>query len=130
MTDSRDPRHKGMCAERSGFLFSHECTRMSSGNCTRCTKEICAEHTFASEEGLLCTTCAKKARRQQRAGMSSDRHRHDPFFYHGYYHGWGHYGHGHWGHHHYRDENDLTEADGESLQAEADEDFEQDMGGS
>lgn len=125
----RDPRMQGMCAERSGFLFSHACTRMAAGQCSRCTKEICEEHTFASEEGLLCTTCAKKARRQQRGGMSSGRYRHNPFFYHGYYHGWGHHRRGHWGHDE-ADKNDLTEADGESLQAEGDEDFEQDMGGS
>jgi len=129
MTDARDPRMQGMCAERSGFLFSHACTRMSSGQCSRCSKEICAEHTFASEEGLLCTSCGKRDRRQQRGGMGG-RYRHNPFFYSGYYHGWGHHGRGQWGNDHARDANDLTEADGESLQAEGDEDFEEDMGGS
>ena len=47
-----------------------------------------------------------------------------------YYPGYGRYGHGRWGHNHYRDhdENDFTEADGESFANQGDADFESDMG--
>ena len=50
----------------------------------------------------------------------------NPYYYSGYYHGYGSYGVGSWGYQH-RDPNDFTEADGMALGEESAEAFEQDM---
>ena len=128
-----DPRRKGFCAERAGFLFSHDCPRIAAKQCSACGKAICQDHTVVDAQSLVCTTCAKKSRREDDTENQEDQvheQRHSPFFYHSYYSGWGSYGRGQWGHSHYHDPHDFTEADGESLMAASEEDFAHDMSGS
>lgn len=129
-----DPRRKGFCEERSGFLFSHDCPRIAVNECSSCGKSICQDHTVVIEQNLVCTTCAKNRWRRSDTESQEDRpygdQRHSPFFYHSYYSGWGSYGRGYWGHRQYHDPHDFTEADGESLMVGSEEDFEHDMSGS
>lgn len=133
---------QGICNDRSGFLFNHPCDQLALNACVRCAKPVCSDHSHHTEEGVVCTSCAKREVKQQRRRgaerTSRDRSYYDyddPYFYGGwYYGGWGSYGHGHWGHDHYReahyrhDEGDFTEADAGSLAHQGDEDFESDMG--
>lgn len=56
------------CADRSGFLFAHECDRPVAGQCARCGKPICVEHTRMSEDGPTCIACL-----QQRDDHDDDR---------------------------------------------------------
>ncbi|MFH1747791.1 MAG: hypothetical protein ABIG44_12215 [Planctomycetota bacterium] len=123
----------GLCQERTGFLFSHNCDCLAAYSCASCGKEICDRHMHETESGTMCTTCAKATRRASREPID------DPYFYSGsYYRGYGRYQPGFWGYHHYHhhhvsdwhDRDDFTEADAESVQAEGDEGFEQDMGAS
>ncbi len=122
----------GICNETSGFLFSHECFRPLAGDCGSCRKPVCEDHSHEVEGTLLCTACAKKDRKRRgrdestgRYGRSRYYNDYDPYFYGGYYYGYGYYGGYHSSRH--SDPNDFTEADAESLSAEADEDFENDM---
>ncbi len=145
------------CAERSGFLFKHNCDRMAEHECQQCGKKICQRHTVSTTSGeevvgassalsLACTTCAKQRGRIQGEGYESSY-----YYGHTYYNGWGR--------HHYShsssptevptdpstppavpvmasaetpdyDPNDLTEADGEATEVPGDEGFETDMEGS
>jgi hypothetical protein len=131
---------QGRCNEKSGFLFSHACSRPPNVTCDVCQKPICGDHVHQAGADALCTSCVKK--RQSRRGNQSGRsHRShyddhyyddDPYFYGGYYYGHSYYGHNYHstGHNHptaHNDPNDFTEADAESLAAEHDDDFENDM---
>lgn len=118
------------CAEKSGFLFDHDCRNAASGACQRCAKSVCAKHLHPTHEGYMCTTCAKKAaqtarRRGHHTGAWDD----DPLLYSAvYYDGYGYYGRGSWGDEFLAD--DFTEADGDSFTDEGDGDWEHDMGAS
>lgn len=127
----------GICNEKSGFLFSHECYLPPAGSCSRCQKPVCQDHSHElvdRAEDILCTSCAKKDRKRHRGGgkgrSTSRLDRHDdydydePYFYGGYYYGTVYYD----SHHGRDDPNDFTEADAESLSSEMDEGFETDMG--
>jgi hypothetical protein len=48
------------CADRSGFLFAHDCDRPVAGQCARCGKPICVEHTRMSEDGPTCIACLRQ----------------------------------------------------------------------
>ena len=122
----------GICNEKSGFLFSHECYRSPEASCDSCQKPVCEDHSHEIEGIVLCTACAKKDRQRrgrdesgQRYGHSRYHNDHDPYFYGGYYYGYGYYDS-------YQgssrgDPDDFTEADAESLTSEMDEGFESDM---
>lgn len=121
----------GMCNEKSGFLFSHECYHAPAETCAGCQKPICAEHAHTDGESHLCTSCVKK--RKSRGNTSKGR-RHstdddynDPYFYSGYY-----FGYGQQGSFHQRDHDpfDFTEADGQALLGDNDGGFESDMSAS
>jgi hypothetical protein len=47
------------CQDRSGFLFSHPCDRLATGQCTTCGKAICVEHTRLTDTGPRCVTCLR-----------------------------------------------------------------------
>lgn len=47
------------CADTSGFLFSHPCDRLATGQCATCGKPICIEHTRLTETGPRCVTCLR-----------------------------------------------------------------------
>ncbi len=125
----------GICNEKSGFLFSHECYRPPVGSCNKCQKPVCEDHSHGVEETVLCTACAKKDRgrsARQESGQTYGRsryyHDHDPYFYGGYYYGYGYYDSYHGSS--VGDPDDFTEADAESLSSESsemDEGFESDM---
>ena len=123
----------GACNERAGFLFSHDCSRVPIHSCVACQRPICEKHAHESQQGMVCTTCAKAERKQQTTRDDYDDD--DPYFYgDGYYRGYGRYRPGRWGyayihhHHHSHDPNDFTEADEAAVEAVADNDFEMDMG--
>ncbi|MAD80759.1 MAG: hypothetical protein CMJ50_07950 [Planctomycetaceae bacterium] len=124
----------GICNEKSGFLFSHECFRSPIGNCSSCQKPVCEDHSHAFDGNVLCTSCAKKDRKRRgrdetgrQYGPSRHYDDHDPYFYGGYYYGATYYD----SYHHHgssvHDPHDFTEADAESLASEGDEGFESDM---
>ena len=128
----------GICNEKSGFLFNHDCYRAPVGNCSSCEKPVCDEHSYYVDDVVLCTRCVKKSPNQPQQGqgqqLQSRRNRgrdshyyyyDDPYFYGGYYYGYG-YHHGYHGSSHH-DPHDFTEADATSLTNEADEGFESDM---
>lgn len=137
---------KDICNEKSGFLFSHPCDRLPNQTCSLCEKPICNDHAHPQhdqqETKMVCTTCAKKARKitknhQRQRGYRSRDFYDDPYFYGPQYGGYwyrrgiysSHHDHhhshdDHWGH----DRNDFTEADGESFQQNfGDDEFESDM---
>lgn len=128
---------QGICNEKSGFLFNHDCLRGSAVNCNSCQKPICDEHAHEADGLTCCTSCAKKIRgkAEQRSGSSRSgtrhgrSHYHDsyhaPYFYGGDYYGYG-YHDSYYGRSHH-DPSDFTEADSESLAVDSDEDFENDM---
>ena len=142
MNESWDPNR---CNDRSGFLFSHDCSYPNVDACSLCARPICDEHTRVNAEGQsVCVSCAKQAasqsghgrepapRRRTRSGSSD----HDPYFYGSHhYGGYGYYGVGYWGHSSYQhathgDDANFTAGDSQSLSAEAeggDEVFESDM---
>ena len=132
----------GICNERSGFLFSHECYLPPTAACSRCQKPVCADHSheLVDREGeVLCTSCVKRERKQQYRGAptkkSRRRDREDDYgyddyddgayFYGGYYYGQVYYDTYHGSSR--NDPNDFTEADAESLAGEMDAGFEADM---
>lgn len=47
------------CQDRSGFLFSHPCDRLATGQCVTCGKMICVEHTRLTETGPRCVSCLR-----------------------------------------------------------------------
>ena len=133
----------GTCNEKSGFLFSHDCPRAASSTCAKCEKPVCQKHAHRPKDGatMLCTVCMKK-----RGSDDDEDHRHepypynDPYYYGSHYYGDQYYGDQYYGDQRYRDRrddsyssarredpSDFTEADSESLVAEADTDFENDM---
>ena len=125
------------CNEKAGFLFSHECDRPPSAKCTHCTKPICKKHTTRRQDGvtLLCTACTKKAAAEDPGGSHSYSHD-DPYYYGSHYYGDRYYDDRYDRRSSYddrystsrrNDPQDFTEADSESLVAEADGDFENDM---
>ena len=123
---------QGICNEKSGFLFNHECLRGSTANCNACQKPICYEHAHDANGLTYCTSCVKKmrGRDEQRSGTRHGRshyndYYHAPYFYGGYYYGYG-YHDSYYGRSHH-DPSDFTEADSESLATDSDEDFENDM---
>ena len=126
------------CEERAGFLFSHACQELSTDQCGDCQKAICQTHSHSAQGRLICTTCAKQENKRssrletdqpRSARGSSTPYWNSPFFYDGYYHGYGRYHSGYWGSGHLgRD--DFTEADAHSLSDGGGEGFEQDLGGS
>jgi hypothetical protein len=123
------------CQERAGFLFAHDCPRPATQQCDRCAKPICTRHGHPAESGeLLCTTCFKgqhASEDEPDSDVPLDEESDNPYLYSSYYYrGHGYYGRGHWGHDVLHDPNDFTEADGESLRANVQRDFEEDMGGS
>jgi hypothetical protein len=48
------------CADRSGFLFAHDCDRPPAGACSRCRQPICTQHTRSTPEGPVCVTCLRR----------------------------------------------------------------------
>lgn len=122
----------GMCNEKSGFLFSHECYHAPSETCTGCQKPICTEHAHADGAAFQCTSCVKKNRSRESSTRSGRRstydHYDDPYFYSGYYFGHSNYGRGF--HHRDHDPFDFTEADGQGLAGDMDDTFENDMSAS
>jgi hypothetical protein len=48
------------CGDRSGFLFAHACDRLATGQCVRCAKPICVEHTRMTETGPVCVSCLRE----------------------------------------------------------------------
>ena len=50
------------CADTSGFLFSHPCDRLATGECATCAKPICVEHTRLTATGPRCVTCLRDER--------------------------------------------------------------------
>lgn len=135
-----------ICNEKSGFLFSHPCDRLPNQACSLCAKPICNEHAHPLEDQqgvkMICTTCAKKARKvtktnQRHRGYRSGDFYDDPYFYGPRYGGYWYRSGVHMSHHdHYdshdddwgHDRNDFTEADGESFQQDfGDDEFETDM---
>ena len=128
--------NQGICNEKSGFLFSHECFLASAANCSRCQKPVCQDHSHEIVDhpgDFLCTSCTKKDLQRHpgksRGASRSSRPDHDdydePYFYGGYYYGSVYYDN-HYGSRS-ADPNDFTEADAESLTSEMDEGFESDM---
>lgn len=59
------------CADTSGFLFSHPCDRLATGQCGTCAKPICIEHTRLTATGPRCVTCLRDEQ------MDHDRDRRD-----------------------------------------------------
>ncbi|MBI2207501.1 MAG: hypothetical protein HYU41_27025 [Candidatus Rokubacteria bacterium] len=47
------------CEDHSGFLFSHPCDRLATGQCVTCGKAICVEHTRLTETGPRCVSCLR-----------------------------------------------------------------------
>jgi hypothetical protein len=47
------------CGDTSGFLFSHPCDRLATGQCATCGKPICIEHTRLTAMGPRCVTCLR-----------------------------------------------------------------------
>jgi len=132
----------GICNEKSGFLFSHECFQPPDYQCMNCQKPVCSDHGHEllddERNGVLCTSCVKKDRKQLGKRQARElRHgsgRYDdtydsydePYFWGGYYYGATHQSSEAWGR--ANDPNDFTEADAESLQAvDGGEEFETDM---
>ena len=115
----------GMCNEKSGFLFSHECFHPPDGQCGKCQKPVCEEHSHSDGGIVICTTCVRKSRQRDGTQTHDDHH---PYFYGGYYAGYGYYGGSQFADR--VDPIDFTEADSESLAGEADEGFENDMSAS
>ena len=77
-----------ICAERSGFLFAHECDRPVAWSCSSCGKPICAEHTRMTEAGYSCISCvrmqntqADEERQQQQQTADGTSTTNDPYFY-------------------------------------------------
>lgn len=120
----------GVCNDRAGFLFSHECGEASVFNCGNCGKPVCHAHAHQSASGTVCTSCARGeiAKIQpprdtsgkppvqpagqpygqqvgfqpQQTQYHSNYGYYHPYFYSGYYYpGYGYYGPGYWGHSHY-----------------------------
>lgn len=133
------------CQETKGFLFHHPCAQPAINQCDQCQKLCCELHGVIEGTSVYCITCAKKmaqsasggARPGYRRGDYSDDD--DAYWYSdSYYHGYGNYSSGHWGSSHAstaghsppRDPNDFTPADTQSVQAEGDANFEQEIGGS
>jgi len=48
-----------LCQDHSGFLFSHPCDRLATGQCVTCAKMICVEHTRLTETGPRCVSCLR-----------------------------------------------------------------------
>lgn len=122
---------EGMCNEKSGFLFSHECYHAPAEICAGCQKPICEEHSHADGEICLCTSCMKKRKSRGNTGGGRNRSTHndynDPYFYSGYYFGYGNHG----GFlHRDHDPFDFTEADSQGLAGDTDSGFENDMSAS
>ena len=132
----------GICNEKSGFLFNHECFQPPDNECMKCQKPVCSDHSHEllddERNGVLCTSCVKKDRkqmgkRQARELRSTSGNYHgsydsydEPYFWGGYYYGATHQGSEPWGL--ANDPNDFTAADAESLQdADGGEEFETDM---
>ena len=122
-----------ICNEKAGFLFSHACDRQPAANCGTCDKPICKKHTTRRRDGvtLLCTTCTKEAGAED-TGRGSSYYDDDPYYYGSHYYGDHYYDDRYDRRSSYsesrrNDPRDFTEADSESLVAEADGDFENDM---
>ncbi len=119
------------CNETSGFLFSHECYMVPHETCQRCQKPICLEHAHENGDSKVCTSCAKKRRSRQRGSAQRQTHfddtDYDPYFYHGFYYGYGHHRSPDSVSH---DPFDFTEADASGLAGDMDGGFENDMSAS
>lgn len=61
------------CADRSGFLFAHACDRIATGQCSRCAKPICVEHTRMTDAGATCVSCVRDDWDRERDHTSDDR---------------------------------------------------------
>ncbi|MFO0915667.1 MAG: hypothetical protein U0795_22070 [Pirellulales bacterium] len=60
MTEARTYKNVP-CAERTGFLFAHQCGMLADSACELCGKLICARHTDYSPQGQrCCITCARR----------------------------------------------------------------------
>lgn len=120
-----------ICNEKSGFLFSHDCYMVPHETCHSCQKPICLEHSHQENGATTCTSCTKKRRSRSGGtggGQRSGRHKdYDPYFYSGYYHGYGNTFGMHMGGH---DPFDFTDADAGGLMGDGDGGFENDMSAS
>jgi hypothetical protein len=152
----------GTCNEKSGFLFTHECFQSPIAQCQQCGKPICEDHSHELPDGTFCTSCARGHIQQRPKQPSqidkysrSDTTYHDPYYNDPYLYGSSYYYGYHWGWHSGyssgrhsstshsstpsssgvptgNDPMDFTEADGDSLEIERDDDgdadqFEKDM---
>lgn len=71
------------CAERSGFLFAHDCEEPPQFQCKACGKFVCNRHCYHDERGEVCLGCHKQRPGVEGAakpakGRAADD---DPFFY-------------------------------------------------
>ncbi len=131
---------EGICNERSGFLFDHDCDRVPAVSCGQCGRPVCEEHLRMTDDGDRCITCQRQVPESRKArkhsvdedGDESNYYYYDPYFYHHHYES---EGAEYWGKESYAaatgtDANDFTEGDAHALQSEGNEGFETDMGGS
>ena len=108
----------GRCAERTGFLFPHDCGNEAVSRCDSCQKAICVDHRHGVTEQDYCSTCAK------RLPDARQRFHETPFFYGPtWYPSSGVFSTG-------NDPDDFTDADGVSTLQEGSEAFERDLGAS
>ena len=107
----------GRCAERSGFLFPHDCEGEAIARCDGCEKAICLDHRHGVDGRDLCSTCARQLPDASRRFQST------PFFYGPTWYPTGVFGGD-------DDPNDFTEADGVSTLVEGSDAFEKDLGAS
>ncbi len=115
------------CELKAGFLFSHPCKSTAAKVCSRCAKNACPEHSVLINDTPFCVNCARKAGDEDRSPLDLRTvGGSNPYFYRGYYSGYGAYSMHRWGVTG-RDENDFTEADGMALGSEGSEAFEQDL---
>jgi hypothetical protein len=63
------------CGDTSGFLFSHPCDRLATGQCATCGKPICIEHTRLTATGPRCVSCLRDEQ-LDREGDDRDRSTH------------------------------------------------------
>jgi hypothetical protein len=62
------------CAERSGFLFAHDCDQPAFAACDTCGKGICALHQRFVDARSVCVTCL----RDVQAGRGPTPEQQDP----------------------------------------------------
>ena len=118
---SDDPMNsQQVCAEVSGFLFTHPCGQFARYRCGQCQKPICVQHSVNNGPIELCVSCAKgNLGNDQTPTRSYDT----PYWY-----STTHYDSNyHWPG---SGSNDFTQADEAALTQEGDAEWEQNLGAS